>query len=423
MKSIALFLFAVAVAAAPACFGATPVTLPEAQRRALERSRLMPAFDAAAAAARERAVAAGQLPDPVLRVGVDNVPIEGGDKFSLTRDFMTMRRIGVMQELVASDKRELRRQRYELEGDKSSAEKSAARTGIQRDAALAWLDRFHQEAMLAVTAELAARTELEVQSADAAYRGGRGTQGEVFAARAALALARDRQDDTLRRVRAARIELSRWTGDAPEEPLGPPPEMGGVPVDAKALEGYLGTHPDILALDRVARISAVEARIADAAKRPDWTIEANYQQRGPAYSNMFSIGVSIPLPWDTANRQDREVAARLANVSEAEARRDELLRTHVSEVAAMLEEWSSGRARQARYRAEILPLSQDRTRAVMAAFAGGKASLADVLAARKGESDARLQSLQLDLEVARAWARLTFLLPDGASHSTTQRSQ
>ncbi len=419
MKSIALILFAIA---APACFGATPVTLPEAQRRALEHSRMLPAFDAAAVAARERAVAAGQLPDPVLRVGVDNIPIEGGDKFSLTRDFMTMRRIGLMQELTASDKRDLRRQRYEFEGDKSSAERSAARTAIQRDAALAWLDRFHQEAMLAVTAELASRTELEVQSADAAYRGGRGTQSEVFAARAALALAKDRQDETLRRVRAARIELSRWTGSAPDEPLGPAPEMGEVPVGAVAIEGYLGAHPEIVALDRGARISAVEARIAAAAKRPDWTVEASYQQRGPAYSNMFSIGVSIPLPWDAANRQDREVAARLANVAEAEARRDELLRTHVAEVAGMLEEWSSGRARQARYRAEILPLTRERTNAVIAAFAGGKASLAEVLAARKGESDARLQSLQLDLEVARAWARLTFLLPDDASHFNIQRS-
>jgi hypothetical protein len=34
-----------------------------------------------------------------------------------------------------------------------------------------------------------------------------------------------------------------------------------------------------------------------------------------------------------------------------------------------------------------------------------------VIAARRTEHDTLLQSLALDLEVARAWARLAFLLP------------
>ena len=65
----------------------------------------MSASDAAARGAREMAVAAGQLPDPVLRAGVDNLPVNGPDAWSLDRDFMTMRRIGVMQEYVSSAKR------------------------------------------------------------------------------------------------------------------------------------------------------------------------------------------------------------------------------------------------------------------------------------------------------------------------------
>ena len=32
-----------------------------------------------------------------------------------------------------------------------------------------------------------------------------------------------------------------------------------------------------------------------------------YSQRGPAYSNMVSLNVSLPLPWDRKNRQDREL--------------------------------------------------------------------------------------------------------------------
>ncbi len=47
-----------------------PLTLAEAQRRALARSQLLPAQDAAAAAAGEMAVASGQLADPVLKLGL-----------------------------------------------------------------------------------------------------------------------------------------------------------------------------------------------------------------------------------------------------------------------------------------------------------------------------------------------------------------
>ena len=90
--------------AAPA-LAADALTLAEAQRLAVERSRQITAQDAAVTASREMAVAAGQLPDPVLKIGVDNLPVSGPDRGSLTADFMTMRRIGVTQEITRSDKR------------------------------------------------------------------------------------------------------------------------------------------------------------------------------------------------------------------------------------------------------------------------------------------------------------------------------
>jgi hypothetical protein len=52
------------------------------------------------------AAAAGQLPDPVLKLGLNNLPIDGPDRYSVTRDFMTMRSVGVMQELTRAEKRE-----------------------------------------------------------------------------------------------------------------------------------------------------------------------------------------------------------------------------------------------------------------------------------------------------------------------------
>ena len=58
-----------------------------------------------------------------------------------------------------------------------------------------------------------------------------------------------------------------------------------------------------------------------------------------------------------------------------------------------------------------MPVALDQSAAVLAAYRGGKAALADVLAARRNEVDVRLQALQLEAEAARRWAQLNFLKP------------
>src|ERR1700675_3443176 len=99
------------------------------------------------------AVSAAQLPDPVAKLGINNLPVNGEDRFSLTRDFMTMRSVGVMQELTRIEKREARAERSESEAEKAAAEKSVTIAAIQRDSAIAWLDRYYAEAMTAVVSE------------------------------------------------------------------------------------------------------------------------------------------------------------------------------------------------------------------------------------------------------------------------------
>ena len=66
--------------------------------------------------------------------------------------------------------------------------------------------------------------------------------------------------------------------------------------------------------------------MAQANRKPDWSVALMYQQRGSAYSNMISVNVSVPLQWDQTNRQDREVAAKLALLDQARAEREDLRR-------------------------------------------------------------------------------------------------
>ena len=403
----------------PAATAAEALTLAEAQRRAVERSFQLPAQDAAIAASREMALAAGQLPDPVLTLGIDNLPIEGADRFSLTRDFMTMRRIGVMQEITRIDKRRLRALRFESEAQKSLAEKTAVMASIQRETALAWMERYYAEVLAAEVLQQANAVRLEIIAAESAYRSGRGSQADVFAAHGVLAALEDRKSEFQRRSATATIGLARWIGPSAEAPLSGKPSIDLIRLNMAALDQELAHHPDIAVLSRQMDLASVDARIAQANKTADWSVEFNFAQRGPAYSNMVSIGVSVPLQWDQKNRQERELGSRLALVEQARAQRDELLRAHVAEVRAMVQEWENGRERLARYQREIIPLAGERTRAALAAFRGGKASLSDWLSARRGEIDSRIESLQLERETARLWAQLNYLFHDEAALPAT----
>jgi outer membrane protein TolC len=404
------------------------LSLAEAQRLAIERSRNLAAQSLGVDAAREMSVSAGQLPDPVLIVALENLPVESAKapeeaapphptlrakaspkEFSVTRDSMTMRKFGLMQEWTRGEKRTLRAERYQLEAARGQAEIDAARATIRRDTAIAWMDAWHAEAMAAAIAEQRVRGLQEAQLAEAEYRGGRGSQADLLMARANLAMLDDRAAELERKAKSARTMLARWAGPDASRPLGARPDFTGVHVDAHALDTDLVKHPQIQVLARQQELAAADARLASVASKPDITTQLTYQVRGSAYGDMISFEVRMPLPWDTGDRQDREVRARQAMAGQAAALREEALREHVAEVRNLLHEWESNRGRIARFEREIVPLAAARAEATLAAYRGAKANANDVVAARRGELEARLQQLQLEAETARLWAQLNFL--------------
>jgi outer membrane protein TolC len=390
---------------------AQPLSLDRALELARARSQAVIAQDAAATAARELAVAAGQLPDPTVTVGINNLPVTGPDRFSLTDDFMTMRSIGVMQEFTRDGKRKARSARYEREAESAEAGKQLALTNLSRDTALAWLDRYYQETIGTMLRRQRDEATLSIDAADAAYRGGRGSQADVIMARSSVAMIDDRIAQNDRETLTAKTMLARWVGPAANDPLAAPPPIATSPLDVADLDTRLEHHPAIAVLTKQEAVAQAEADVARAAKLTDWSLALMYSQRGPSYSNMVSINVSIPLQWDQGNRQDREVAAKLALADQVRAQREEALRDHIAEVRVMWQEWQSYRERLARYDVTLVPLAGERTRAASTAYRSGTGALAAVLDARRSEIDTGIDRVKLELDSARVWARLYFLLP------------
>lgn len=392
---------------------AAGLTLDEALRLAQERSLQLPADDAAAFASRQMAVAAGQRPDPTLKAGIDNLPINGADRFSVTRDFMTQRSVGVTQELTRGSKLEARSARFERDAEVAEARRELALANLQRDTAIAWLDRYYQERMREVLIAQRDEARLQIEAADVAYRGGKGSQVDAFAARSTVAQIEDRISQAERQVATAKTMLARWIGTQATSPLDVPPTHDSVRLRPEDLETQLAHHPVIGVMLKEEERARAEADVTRTEKKADVSVELTYSQRGPAYSNMISFNLSIPLQWNQKNRQDRELSAKLALVEQLRGEREEQTRIHVAEALSQLEEWRSDRERLVRYDASLLPLASERTRAGVAAYRGGSGTLTAVLEARRNEIDTRIERLRLQMEVARLWAQLNYLVPVG----------
>jgi len=377
-----------AAVAAPAS-----LSLTEAQQLAIERSPQMPAYDAAIAAARDLAVTPAQLPQATHRMGIAPLPIEDADALSFGRDANPVRRIGVARELTSPEQREALTERYAREADRAAAEKTATSVDVVRETALAWLECYYVEQMTRIGGEELKAAQGELEGAESMYWAGRLSQAEFYGARSVLVMLEDKSSGLEHRVRAARIALKRWVGDVGDAPLAAPPNIDRIRLRSAALEGDLARHPEVALLERQEDLAASDLRLA----------RANGQS-------------------------EREIALMLARRDEARAARDEKLRAKVAETRIMIDEWQHARDRRNRYANELVPLARQRTLATLVAYRGGKASLAEVLAARREESEAQMQSVDMEREAARIWARLDFALPEtlpaapsGSSHPERAR--
>ena len=405
---------------------AAPLTLTAAVQRAVTQSRLLESASWQTRAAREMAVAADQLPDPVLKFGVNNLPINGEDRFSLTRDFMTMRSIGVMQELTREDKRRARATRSGKEAEIAETKQTLIQSQVQQQSAVAWLERYYQEQSLALLMRQRDEARLQIEAADAAYRGGRGAQSEVFSARSMLAQMDDRIAMAQRLLASAKVQLERWIGAVAEQVLADLPPLDTPRLNKTNLEAELLHHPQIVVMLKQEERALADAELARANQKSDWSLELMASQRGSAYSDMLSVNVSVPLQWDPKNRQDRELAAKLATVAQLGAEREDAVRAHAAEVRAMLQEWQSNQARLKHYDETLLPLTTERTRAALAVYRGASstgASLGAVLESRRAELDAGLERLRLAMETARVWAQLNYLTPHSLDAALSKPKQ
>jgi cobalt-zinc-cadmium efflux system outer membrane protein len=412
VRAVLPFLFAASLAA-PFAATAAPaeVSLDEAVRRADERAPMLDARRASLDAAQQESHRAGALPDPMLMVGVDNLPVTGIDAFDAQADFMTMKKIGLRQEIPARAKREAQRTLAARTIDLAQAGTEAERLAVKRAAAEAWVDAWATQRELAAVEALREQAALAARLAKARVAGGTEPVADALAAEAAVL----ELDNRIAAAEAARSEaqaaLQRWLGDGDVTAARNAPDFGATPFSQAQLLAALDRLPALKPANAQLETAAAEVDVARAEKRPDWSVAAAYGQRGAGRSDMVMLEVGIGLPLFTRNRQDRGVAAREADYQAALAMREDLRRQQAARIRADFAQWEGLKRQVALYEQSLLPLARDRSATALAAYrAGGE--LRAWLDAQRDELDVRLSHARRLGELGSAWAALAFLLEE-----------
>ena len=387
------------------------LTLDEAVQLAAERTPQMQAQTAAIDMAQAESIAAGRLPDPELVLGVDNVPATGEDAWSVDRDFMTMRKVGVMQAFPNGRKRAAQRERAAAAVSVAQTDAQRTQLEVSRATAEAWIASHSAELLLQKLRALKPEVALQAEAARTALSTGKGTAADALAAQSAINELDDRIIDAEREVQAARAELTRWIGEDAQRTFAAAPAFDELPAPRERLLSSFHRHAPLLSYEAQLALARSEIDLARAEKRSDWSAEIAYAKRGSAFSDMVSLEFRVGLPLFSRNRQDPMIRAKRAEVSKLEAERDAELRMHTAEVTAMLAGWDAARKRIDLYESERLPLARQRSQAALAAFQAGRVELTSVLASNVAEIEAQRDYVDLVKQLAQAWAFLRYLEP------------
>lgn len=385
---------------------APALTLDEALLLAEHEAPSMRARRADIEAARSAAIPAGELPDPRLSLGLQNVPVEGQDRYSLNRDSMTMQMVGIMQEVSNSDKRRARVEAAQAEILQAEAEQQVERLSVRVETALAWIEARAIEQKLALFGSLYNENRLFGKAVQATIAGNEGMAADSVIPRQEAATLAEEEDELHRALTQARAALRRWVGPAADEPL-----SGNLPlwpVDTHHFKHNLRQHPNVAVFGPRASVAEAEIQEAVAEKKPDWGWQVDYQHRGREYGDMVSLQVSFDLPLFTTSRKDPKIAAKRSQLIQLEAEREAILREHAQMLESDLAEYERLHNSLERSQKTFVPLAKEKVDLAMASYRAGKGDLAAVVEARRDLIQARLKLIDITQLQALTSARLHF---------------
>ncbi|PXW49226.1 outer membrane protein TolC [Erwinia sp. AG740] len=357
---------------------------------------------------------ATQLPDPQLKYGIENVPLGGNNTRRLTREGMTMQRIGIMQTYVSATKRERKAQTIQAQAEAVRSNSDTLRAQLQRDTAQAWLELALARQTRQDVAALVQESQRQIAIQKAGVAAG-GESARVLDARLTLSAMQDKLADAERDVAIAQARLTRLTGINEVTTQGPLPRFERLPAEPAVLYAAIAQHPEITQAEQETRLAQARAAQSAVAAIPDVGVEVYYGRRGNSFDDMAGVEISMDLPLFQSSRQNKDHAADVALSMEARDRVTLVQREHRAQLDTLLAQYQAAQSRWHRQTDDVLPLQQQRIRLLQSQYQSGNSDLVSILEARRALLDSRIAAQNAARDMAALWATLRYLTPQGTA--------
>lgn len=374
-----------------------------AQDPALER------FDARAESLEERAIADSALPDPTVRTGLANFPV---DTLRDVQEPMTQYQVALRQEFLPGDTLALRGRERHAEAAIERQKKELLLRRIVFDVRRAWLDLYHAEkSRRIIKANLSALQNLASAQTGAFASGGSSSQN-IFRADLEIALMKDRLSALAQHGKNAAAELARYIGaHANRPPVGELPLLNE-PRAPAALKEALSAHPAIDVERAAEEREEVRIGLAKEAYKPSWSVDAGYGYRAGGRADFASVGLTFSVPLFAQGRQDRRLSAAIKERQAARLNRQSLLKDLERELDIALADWHELGRRLRLYEQAVTRRAHDAAQASLGSYADGRADFPEIIRDRLAVLDAELTYLDLQVDRAKTWAKLSYLAGD-----------
>lgn len=337
-----------------------------------------------AEAARERILMAGALPDPMLRIELENLTRNGNQSASLNPSRVGDTKYTLIQPLPFWGKRDLKREVAEADAAQADGRTADTWSEIASRIKGLYAQYWLTGKILRLTEENIELTDRLEKITQVRYANGLAAQQDAIRAQVERSNLETQQlslEADYRQLSAfinGMLARSEQTGLAEPEALRPLPAT----LDAATLTARLQRNNPQLAIE-AARIGGAEKsrELVYRNRYPDFTLGASPMQVGnkiDAWSLMLEI--NIPLQQGTRRSQERE-AERMLDA--AAARKEALGHRLRSELMGTLANLDVARKTEQITRNRLLPQSQLTFSAALAGYENGKVDFATLLDAQR----------------------------------------
>ncbi len=389
-----------------------PLTLAEAEDRALRAEPGQQALRAKATALAERGVVAGELPDPMLRVGLINFPIQSG---GFTTEGMTHAAVGLRQAFPAGKMRSISTRRYDLLASEMNQNAEARGRNVLTATRQAWLELYYWERAHELVSESRPFFGDLVTITRSLYAVGRKTQQDVLHAELELSRLDDRLIEIERQRSGSQAALGEWIGrEAARSVAQKLPVWSQIPA-LESVQASLLQHPMVRAADAQIEARTAGVDLANERSKPSWALDLGYSYRdgflptGEPRSDFISLSVTVGLPFFRRKSIDSNLSAALLEKTAAQSSREQSLRGLNSQLESEYSHWHDLTRRLSLYDARILGQAKDNAAASLLAYQSDRGDFADVMRSHVDDLNTRIDHIRLQVERAQSYAVLANL--------------